>query len=162
MRSVVGKQVRELFKSSFTTQGWSICDASMVPSGSLVFRKPHLVGSIFVLVLFDPMFDRFTLECAWSEDDSFHTEGFPRNPVAFPNHCVKADRLDGPHFRFRLASLWEPRLDPWWEVESLDGEHNSGRPAVFSGNTRECVASAIEALFEQGIPFLTGVLKERA
>jgi hypothetical protein len=160
MRHIVAKQVRKLFQTLMSNDGWCKIDQRINPPGSIGFRKKWAVGNMFVSLLFDPLFDRFTLECAWSEDETFPVEGFPKNPVAFPNHGVSADPFEGRNYRFRLVSLWEPRLDPWWEVESDGMEFNSGRPAVFLGGAEQTVTRAVEEFLERGIPFLKNVLNE--
>ncbi len=154
VRSKLAKDVRTLFALGFrdlapqfrTTTG-------EVPSGTQLFVWRLREGLEFYVALqFHHMEDWFTIELAVTEKGRWPAHaGMPGRPQF---------TLEKGDLRFRLCRLWEPQLDPWWELAPRPGAAASlesymtripleeARAAV-----PEAVKAALAAVRDFGLPF---------
>ncbi len=87
-----------------------------LPNGWFAFVWEVRPDFFVYIVLVISRDDRFTIELAWSSNGEFPATATLSNPIAYPEFNVRRDEPRDGEFRFRLARLWLPRGDFWWEL----------------------------------------------
>jgi hypothetical protein len=142
--------------------------STMLPSGWFMFAhkpRPGFSEQIIVVISRD---DRFTIELAWSSSSTVPCRASLSSPRSYPESNIFADDIQTGECRFRIAKLWLPRGDWWWElipsptIAELSERINN--PALLLADDTQLVHQALETVstlvndavnrvIELGIPY---------
>lgn len=152
MRSVLAREVRDRFAAGLREIAPQFRRAKgELPAGARLYSwEPRPGLTFYVLLQVHHMEDWFTLEVAVSDSGKWPSSALLAVPVG----------LGGGSCRFRLCRLWEPQLDPWWELAPRPGagaafEAYLERPPVdeLRGRVGPAVNDALAALRDFGLPY---------
>jgi hypothetical protein len=179
MKSQIAKVVRESLETRLRERlpQFEHVATDEVPAGCRVYGSDALAGlSCYLLLLFNPKDDQFTIEAAWSRHGQFPSRLVPGQPLDVPERNIRRDPHEDGAFRFRISRLWFPKGDPWWDVVANRPPIETAlRPSFLRRSPREeisiaeatirastLVDDAIEHIEQQVIPYFHQVARELA
>lgn len=177
MRGQLAKVVRERFEARLRERlpRFEPVTTAEVPAGHRVYGWDAFPGlSCYLMLCPNPKADQFTVEAAWSQHGSFPSRVLPGQPLDVPERNIRRDPPQDGAFRFRIARLWFPKGDPWWDVvANRPPTETSSRPSFLNRSRREEVSiaeataraetlvdDAIERVEQQVLPYFRQVARE--
>jgi hypothetical protein len=177
MKSQLAKAVRERFEARLRERlpRFEPVTTSEVPAGCRVYGWDTPAGlSYYLILFFNPKDDQFTVEAAWSRHGQFPSRVVPGQPLDVPERNIRRDPPEDGAFRFRIARLWFPKGDPWWDIAANRPPietplrpsflHRSPREEVSiaeaTGRARALADDAIERVEQQVLPYFHQVARE--
>ncbi|HEX2972377.1 MAG TPA: hypothetical protein VHP11_08585 [Tepidisphaeraceae bacterium] len=116
VRRELGKAVRDRFRKQMGLRfsGFKEDRGAEVPTGWQVFGLEIASDlAVYIILAIFPGEDRFTIEGAWTRNGRFPADVRLLWPKEYPEADVRRDDAYNGDFRFRLATLWQPRDRSW-------------------------------------------------